>query len=73
MVSNIITGGLKLVSQYQPHPKFWCGLSYIDVWFAWKITNTSMTYKSRYKKETNQREGLDSIYNWIPEQKKSNS
>ena len=31
------TGGLKLVSWYQPHPYLWCGSSQIDVWFAWMI------------------------------------
>ena len=31
------------------------------------------TYKSRYKKEIKQRQGLKSTYNCIPEQQKSNN
>ena len=41
IVSNNITGGLKLVTRRQHHPLFWCGSIHIDVWFAWKIPNLS--------------------------------
>ena len=38
-VSKKITGGLKLVLWYQPHPYFRCGPRQIDIWFTWKIPN----------------------------------
>ena len=31
---NSFTGGLKLVSNCQPHPEFGCGSRHIDVWFS---------------------------------------
>ena len=51
MVSKKINWGLKLVSRYQPQPKFWCGTRHIDVWFAWTILNLSMSHLLVHKKK----------------------